>query len=47
MVELDVMKRWILAECNKGLTMRLWFAENGIHVIPEPGDSKEKNKPVL
>lgn len=47
MVALAVMKRWILAECNKCLTMSLWFAENGINVIPELGDSEKKSKPVL
>lgn len=46
MAELDVMKRWILAEYNKHVTMSLWFVENGINAIPKPGDL-EKKKPVL
>lgn len=42
MVELDVMKRWILAEYNKHLTMRLWFAENVINIIPNLGIQEKK-----
>lgn len=47
MVELDAIKRWILAEYNKYFKMRLWFTESGINVIPKSGDSGRKNKPVL
>ena len=42
MVELDAIKRWILAEYNKYLKMRLWFTESGINVIPKSGFRKEK-----